>query len=143
MIDILIEKGTEGAEKSRIVRKAVFIEEQGVPKEIENDIFDNEAVFANLYEDGEIKATARYIVKDKECIIGRVAVLKSDRGRGFGEGVMSVLIDEIFANNFSEIHIHSQVQACKFYESLGFKVYGDIYLEAGIEHVSMKMTKKR
>lgn len=31
MIDILIEKGTEGAEKSRIVRKAVFIE-QGVPK---------------------------------------------------------------------------------------------------------------
>ena len=143
MIDILIENGMEGAEKSRIVRKAVFVEEQGVPQEIEDDEFDAEAVFANLYEDGEIKATARYIIKNKECLIGRVAVLKSDRCRGFGEGVMAVLMDEIFANNISEINIHSQVQAKKFYEQLGFKPYGDVYLEAGIEHINMKIIKKR
>lgn len=143
MIDIIIEKGMDGALNSYKIREKVFIEEQGVSPEIEKDEYDKEAVFSNLYEEGVIKATARYIIKDGECLIGRVAVLKEERGRGFGEGVMSVLIDEIFANNIYEIYIHSQTHAAKFYEGLGFKKTGDEYMEAGIPHVTMKLTKKR
>lgn len=49
-------------------------------------------LFLPTYEDGEIKQ--QIYCKDKECIIGRVAVLR--QRKRFGEGVMSVLIDEIF-----------------------------------------------
>jgi predicted GNAT family N-acyltransferase len=35
------------------------------------------------------------------------------------------------------IYLNSQLQAKTFYEGLGFKEYGDVFLEANIEHVSM------
>lgn len=143
MIDIIIENGLDAAEKSFIVRKAVFIDEQKVPEEIEMDEYDKEAVFANLYEDEVIKATARYVVINGEHLIGRVAVLKEERGRGFGEGVMSIIMDEIFAKNVHEIHIHAQITAEPFYKKLGFQRYGEEYDEAGIPHVNMKVIKKR
>jgi ElaA protein len=34
----------------------------------------------------------------------------------------------------------SQIHALKFYEQLGFKAFGPIYLDAGIEHRDMEIT---
>ena len=36
-----------------------------------------------------------------------------------------------------EIAIHAQVQLLKFYETLGFLAKGEVFIEAGIQHISM------
>ena len=38
----------------------------------------------------------------------------------------------------NEVHLHAQIHAKGFYEALGYTPFGDIFLEAGIEHISMK-----
>ena len=36
------------------------------------------------------------------------------------------------------VELHAQVHAAGFYDRAGYSPYGDRYLEAGIEHVSMR-----
>jgi len=37
-----------------------------------------------------------------------------------------------------EFRLGAQVRAQSFYEKLGYKAYGPIFQDAGIEHISMK-----
>ena len=41
-----------------------------------------------------------------------------------------------------EIILHSQIQAEGFYEKLGFKRVGEVFLEEGIEHITMRASVK-
>lgn len=70
--------------------------------------------------------------------IGRVVVLKEERKFGYGLIIMKHAIEAI-QKIFGEIPIKVSAQAYlkKFYESLGFKVIGEAYLEDGIPHISM------
>ena len=36
------------------------------------------------------------------------------------------------------VELHAQVHAAGFYDKAGYTPYGEVYLEAGIEHVSMR-----
>ena len=79
---------------------------------------------------------------DKDVIhIGRVAIDREYRGRGIGHELIigceniakQILKKEII------IELSAQIQAEKFYESLGYNRVNDkIYLDAGIEHVDMR-----
>ena len=43
--------------------------------------------------------------------------------------------------NAKEIVIHAQFHLKSFYERFGFKTRGEIFIEAGIKHIEMYMTK--
>ncbi|WP_157533047.1 GNAT family N-acetyltransferase, partial [Haloferax profundi] len=74
------------------VRKAVFVDEQGVDEEIEWDEYDepeSDAVHFVGYRDGEAVGAAR--LREYEPGVGkveRVAVLESVRGEGWGRRLM-------------------------------------------------------
>ena len=63
------------------IRFAVFVEEQGVPREIELDEHDALSVHVVAFEDQAPVATGRLL---PDGHIGRMAVLKDWRGRGIG-----------------------------------------------------------
>lgn len=126
---------------SLIVREKVFIEEQGVAPEIEKDEYDKSAYFAMIYHEQHPIATGRIIKKNNEVLIGRVAVLKEYRGQQHGERIMKMLHFEGFNRGAEEINIHAQLHAEKFYEKFGYVRNSEVYLEAGIEHISMVLTK--
>lgn len=79
---------------------------------------------------------------DKDVIhIGRVVIDKEYRGQGIGRKLIvgceniakQILKKEVI------IELSAQIQAEKFYESLGYNRVNDmIYLDAGIEHVDMR-----
>ena len=79
---------------------------------------------------------------DKDVIhIGRVVIDKEYRGKGIGRKL--IVGCEITAKNILKrkivIELSAQIQAEKFYESLGYNRVNDkIYLDAGIEHVDMR-----
>lgn len=123
------------------IRKAVFVQEQAVPLELELDEYDAAAVHFLLRDAAQTSlATARLLDKHGLAKIGRVAVLKEARGRGLGLALMQFVLDEARRRGFTEAILDSQTYAIPFYERLGFAAEGDEFDDAGIPHFLMRRT---
>ena len=117
------------------IRFTVFVEEQGVPREIELDEHDAHCVHAVVFEDGSAVATGRLL---PDGHIGRMAVLKAWRGRGIGAAILNELMKAALKRGHREVALAAQVHALPFYRAHGFVEEGSEYLEAGIRHQAMK-----
>lgn len=122
-----------------IIRKQVFIEEQGVPESEEIDKWEHQAVhFLALYK-GKPGGTARLrFLLDGTGKVERVAVLKSMRGNGLGHSLMQGIEDYARQRDIKELKLHAQVQALDFYRKSDYKEEGAVFLDAGIEHMEMR-----
>ncbi len=118
----------------RLVRMAVFSEEQGVDPAIDFDGLDDEATHVLCSDNGNPVGTGRML---DDGHIGRVAVLSEHRSRGVGTEIMQLLTDTARAKNFRRIYLHAQVGAVPFYDKLGFFACGKNFEEAGILHTPM------
>lgn len=119
------------------IRKEVFIDEQNVSFEEEFDLLEDTHIPYILYLNGNVVATSRLALSNK-AKIERVAVLKEYRGKGLGKYLMEYLFTIIIISGYKEVHIGAQESALDFYEKLGFKKYGERYMDAGIPHYNMK-----
>jgi predicted GNAT family N-acyltransferase len=121
------------------LRTRVFVEEQGVPAEIEQDAHDAAAVHALATDEhGRVVATGRLVVGEGRGVIGRMAVDASARGRGHGAAVLAELHRQAVALGLTEVELHAQLPARAFYERAGYTAVGDVYQEAGLAHVTMR-----
>jgi predicted GNAT family N-acyltransferase len=125
------------------LRTRVFVEEQGVPPEIERDDRDATAVHAlSRDEDGRVVATGRLLVGTDPvttpATIGRMAADASVRGRGHGAAVLAELHRQAALLGVREIELHAQLTARRFYERAGYTPVGEVYEEAGIAHITMR-----
>jgi predicted GNAT family N-acyltransferase len=119
----------------RAVRNTVFSVEQGISESLDFDGRDHQCTHVlALLADGECIGTARML---PDGHVGRIAVDRQWRGRGVGTQLVKYLSDVARDRGFSEIYLHSQVQAADFYTRLGFETRGETFMEAGIEHVLM------
>lgn len=121
------------AEASRI-RFAVFVEEQRVPPEIELDAQDRACLHALAYLEGEVVGTGRLL---PDGHIGRMAVVRSSRGKGVGSAILQALIDAAKARGDGAVALSAQTHAVEFYRRHGFTAEGEVYEEAGIPHQAM------
>lgn len=120
--------------EAKRIRFAVFVEEQGVPAELEMDEQDAQCVHALAYDDGQAIGTGRLL---PDGHIGRMAVLKSWRGRGAGRALLRALVDAARRRGDREVLLSAQVHALGFYRDEGFEPEGPVYEEAGIAHQAM------
>ena len=117
------------------IRTIVFINEQNVPLAEEMDQWDQEADHYLLSMAGKSAATARVRYISDIAKIERVAVLKEMRGHNIGQRLMTYIMADIKKNPAVKImKLGAQTHAIAFYEKLGFKCYGDEFLDAGILH---------
>ncbi len=120
------------------LRTRVFVDEQGVPPEVERDDRDATAVHVVSRDDsGRVVATGRLLVDGERATIGRMAADASVRGRGHGGAVLAELHRQAVLRGVREVELHAQVPARRFYERAGYAAVGDEYVEAGIPHVTM------
>jgi len=121
------------------VRKKVFVEEQGVPEDMELDGLDSQALHM-VVKDGEgVIGTARVMfLPDRQAKIERMAILKPVRRRGIGRGIISFLNEELKNKQVKQVILHSQYSAVGFYKSCGFEESGLPFFEAGIKHIKMQ-----
>ncbi len=129
--------GLEGFEKAKEIRYRVFVQEQSVPQELEWDSFDKIAHHLILYLNNIPIGTARLFTKENRSYIGRVAVLKEYRGKGYGRIIMKAIMEHAKNIGIKRIYLHSQTYIKDFYKKLGYKEIGDKFIEAGIPHVEM------
>jgi len=116
------------------IRYEVFVGEQNVPEELEIDGLDGEAKHVLAFVDGVPIGTGRILIDGH---IGRVAVLKNYRGHGIGKLIMKELIKWAHDLSLEKVWLSSQWHAHSFYLDLGFVCVGEIYKEAGIDHIKM------
>ncbi len=122
------------------IRSSVFIEEQGVPADLELDEFDEHAAHALAFEGATCIGTARLIqLHTGAAQIGRMAVLPHDRNQGWGTQLLQALIEEGLSQGISRFDLHAQVSAISFYQKQGFIIAGEEYEEAGIPHHNMTL----
>jgi len=122
------------------IRLEVFVKEQQVPVEEERDEYDETALHFLAVMNGTALGTARVILKDGGATakIGRVAVSKSARKLGIGAALMLHIENAISCARFL---LDAQVQALPFYHRLGYREFGDAFMEAGIPHRHMQKTR--
>lgn len=127
---------SEARDTARAIRYAVFVEEQGVPVELEWDDWDEPSWHAIACDDtGQPIATGRLL---PDGHIGRMAVLRSARGTGVGSQVLERLIAKAVELGYPEVVLNAQTHAAGFYTRLGFAAEGEEFEEAGIPHVTMR-----
>lgn len=119
----------------RAIRRTVFVEEQGVPEELDLDGLDQDCMHVLACDEhGQPIGTGRMTADEK---IGRMAVLKPWRGQGVGRALLQTLLKEAGRRGLSQVYLAAQTQAIGFYEKHGFRATGDIFLDAGISHRNM------
>lgn len=130
------------------IRTRVFVQEQQVSAADEWDGLDEGAThFTVQLDSGEVAGCARLLTErlleaqGQVFHIGRVAILKPFRGQGFGFALMRFIIQ--YCQQLAPaqpIYLHAQCERQAFYEALGFAAHGDVFMDAGIPHISMWYT---
>lgn len=122
------------------LRHLVFVEEQGVPENIEIDKYDNDLqtiVFLIYNDTNQPIATGRMRIIDEYGKAERICVLKSQRGNGCGKKIIQAIEKECIKCDLKGVKLHSQERAIIFYEKLGYKVISEAFFEANIKHYEM------
>jgi predicted GNAT family N-acyltransferase len=156
-------------EDALAVRYEVFVEEQGVPEELEADGKDDEAVHFVGYAEGDcdehdrneldrdgpdngdpdrddpspVSAGRLRPLGDGVAKVERIAVLEPHRGEGWGRKVMTELEATAEERGIEKLIMHAQTPVEGFYRELGCETTSDVFEEAGIEHVEMEKSAGR
>lgn len=123
------------------LRYRVFVEEQGVPIDVERDADEQSAYHLLVRDQGKAVGTARLVVKEEiGAQISRVCVIPDYRRRGLGSILIRKLENQARRQGQTHIFLHSMVEALEFYHDLGYRAEGPIFKQAGILH--RRMSKK-
>jgi predicted GNAT family N-acyltransferase len=119
------------------LRYEVFCVEQGVSLAEERDGRDGEALHLVVVEDGAVVGTCRLLVEGSEVKLGRMAVAPAHRGRGLAAELLVEAEARARELRAQRIALAAQLSAQALYERAGYAPFGDVFLDAGIEHVMM------
>jgi predicted GNAT family N-acyltransferase len=126
-------------EAAMALRTVVFCEEQGVSGPEELDGLDGEATHVVGLEGRRVVATCRlrFLERGRTCKLERMAVERSLRNAGVGARLLAGAERIAGERGAGRMLLHAQSQARAFYANAGYAVEGELFLEAGIEHVRM------
>ncbi|MBB6270930.1 ElaA protein [Pedobacter cryoconitis] len=122
------------------LRSEIFVVEQECVF-LDADNKDLSCQHLMLYQNKELMAYARIVpagLSFTEPSIGRIVTSAAARGKGFGKQLVLLAISNcirLYGNK--PIKIGAQLYLKSFYESFGFVVVGEEYLEDDILHVDM------
>jgi predicted GNAT family N-acyltransferase len=89
--------------------------------------------------DGErVIGTCRLVFEGDVARLGRMAVEAELRGSGIGGEILGAAERAAGLRGAVTIRLHAQIAARSLYERVGYRPVGDVFLEEGIEHLSME-----
>ena len=128
------------------LRCEVFIVEQNCVYQDVDGKDELDGVYHLLgYQDGQLQAYARLLapgISYPNASLGRILTHSSARGTGAGQALLTQLLTQ--AQHFwpdKDIDISAQKYLLNFYNSFGFTAISEEYLEDGIPHVKMRLSK--
>lgn len=107
------------------IRHRVFIEEQGIPDELDIDGNDqiSEHVLIREQENGPAIGTGRLTpISDKDAVLARIAVLPAFRGKGLGRQIIQKLESYALEIGITSLSLSPHAHLETFYQTLGYEV---------------------
>lgn len=136
MIEIKVYK--ELSDDAILVRKKVFVQEQGFVDEFDDT--DGAATHLVAYDGDNPVGTCRIFTGNEPgvYILGRLAVTKEYRQHHLGARLVAAAEELARQNSGKCVLLHSQEQAVPFYEKQGYTVCSEMEYEEFCPHYWMK-----
>ena len=138
MIEVRAASGPHEVWAALDLRREVFVDEQGVALEEDRDGRDDAALHLVAFLAGALVGTCRLLLSGDRVKLGRMVVKATARGRG----IAGLLLAEADARardlGAATIVLGAQLTATGVYERAGYERYGDVFDDAGIDHVMMR-----
>ena len=123
------------------LRREVFIEEQGIPEELEMDGKEKQSTHVGIFEEQQLIACGRLTpVNSEEAVLSRIAVSKPFRSKGLGILIIKQLEKEAGKSGYRKLSLKPHTYLEKFYHSLGYEKVKDVEIVG--EHPLILMEKK-
>ena len=121
------------------LRQQVFVVEQACPYP-DLDGRDDEPGTRHVLmrEGGLLVGYARVLDDGDTWRIGRVVLAEEARGRGLADTLMQTALDVCPDR---DIVLDAQTPLAAWYENFGFQITGEEFLEDGIPHLPMRLTR--
>lgn len=128
-------------EQARALRHEIFVREQEIPIELEEDGLDEEAEHVLVLIDGEPVATGRLVITDEgDGVLARIAVRSGFRGRSLGKRVVRELERYAEERRVRSLSLHPHRYLERFYRHLGYATVPGTDVVG--KHELIKMTKR-
>lgn len=136
-------KTTEQLRQAFDIRLEVFVKEQGVPRDLEMDEFDDSPLACNHFiviMDELPIATGRWKAYEPGVAkMQRIAVIMKYRGTGVGKFLLQEMEEDARAQGNKASLLDAQCTAEAFYYKLGYQTESmEPFLDANIPHVRMR-----
>jgi ElaA protein len=123
------------------LRQEVFVVGQGI-RCVDADGDDQQAWHLLGWKDKELVAYLRVLppgVRNEFHMIGRVLTAEQSRGLGYGKQLMRFCENEMQKRwaPFT-LAMNAQHYLLRFYEDLGYRADGEIFIEEGLPHIFMR-----
>ncbi len=119
------------------LRLRVYVDEQAVPLEEELDDLDHVAIHWAALDGERVVGTARLVLGGGDAKFGRLAIEKAWRRRGIGSRLLETAVDRARAAGAPRVILDAQTRVTALYLGLGFRAVGEVFLDAGIDHIRM------
>ena len=135
-IEIIEAVWSQHHEAMSAIRRVVFIEEQGVPEDLEWDGLDADCSHVLAYDQTQQQpvGTGRLVADGQ---IGRMAIHKGYRRMGIGHKILQKMIELAKRDGHTQVYLHAQLYVVDFYQQARFETVGETFMDAGIPHVKM------
>jgi predicted GNAT family N-acyltransferase len=140
VIEVREVRGDAERRAALALRHEVFVDEQGVPPELEIDEHDATALHLVALDGGRIVGTCRLVDAADRAKFGRLVVAREARGAGIGRALLDEAERRARALGRERIVLAAQTSAMSLYERAGYTARGEVFLDAGIEHLTMEKT---
>ncbi|MEP6954657.1 MAG: GNAT family N-acetyltransferase [Solirubrobacteraceae bacterium] len=138
MIEVRAAAGTAEVWAALDLRREVFVDEQGVAIEEDRDGRDDAALHLVALDGGELVGTCRLLLDGDWVKLGRMVVKATARSRGIAGLLLADADARARDLGATTIVLGAQLTATGVYERGGYERYGDVFDDAGIDHVMMR-----
>lgn len=106
------------------------------PEELEKE---KEDILIGAYEDDIMLGCCMLTQQDAQTVrLRQMAVKTGLQGKGIGRALMQFAENLARDRGYTRLIMHARKTAAGFYEKLGYKIAGDVFLEVTIEHYVME-----
>ena len=136
-----VAQSAQEVEQALQIRRRVFVEEQRIPADLDEDGFDETAVHVLGFAAGKPIATGRLVLSgDGRGRLARIAILPDHRGGGLGRQIVIFLERVARDKGLREVSLEPHRHLEAFYGKLGYRTVPGSSSKAG-SHELITMSK--